>query len=263
MPMEERQKKMIVGGIVSAVIVGLVIFLILFFGEIGPFSKYIAPDDFWKKVEEIVEEEKTYNEQWYVKSERKGDKDMWSVELFGSKDKDRANDKNAEKTLSDGKIFARSKMTKAQNEDCSANFEVIKIHEKRDTKSEVTSYISHLIKHVEAAAFWKSVEEIRQRSEKIKQWYTKATHIQDDSEYWYVELYGSRNDKLADETNIEMTIKDGEKYMSSMMKMKTVDDFHAEHKAVCSLMTKAIGWAIKNADGKDVQYHSLKPTETI
>ena len=258
--MSSKQKKMIVGGIVSAVVVGLAIFLILFFGEIGPFSKFVAPDEFWKKVEQIVMDEKTYNEQWYIKSERKENKDLWSVELFGSKNKDRANEDNVDKTLSEGKMFAWSQMTKALDA-CPVNFKMEEIHHLKDTNDEVTLYINQLIKigtgsapEVEATDFWKTVEEIRQKSWDVKRWYAKAMPIAGDAERFNVELYGStRNEPVVDKNNIDQVISDGHKYMWSKMKMGDDDEFRADHALVCSLYPSRIN----DDDDMDVRYFEL------
>ena len=226
MPMEERQKKMIVGGIVSILVMVSIIFVFMFLAGAGPFSKYVEPNDFWEKVGEIVKEEKIYNEQWYVKSERKQDTDMWSVQLFGSKNKVPAKMGNAISTLIEGKKFVWSKMTKAQVEECSAKFKVSEIYVKKEGTRGVVSFINHLTmweapvpNKVDSKDFWKTVAEIRKNEKSYNHWYTKRTRIEDGAEGAFeVEFIGSREKKKSKRTKIEKTIREGKMFVWSIMK---------------------------------------------
>ena len=234
--MTSKQKKMIVGGVFSAVVVGLCIFLILFFVEIGPFSKYVDPEpfskyvdpeDFWKKVEEIVKEDKSYNEQWYVKSKRQQESNMWSVELYGSLDKDPATKDTVEKMIEESKMFAWSKMTKDQTDECSADYDMQEAIIEEDSKGDELSNVVRLTErvHVNSKDFWNKVDEIRKKETSYKQWYITRQKIRagNSGAGRRFVLLGSKDSKKANKASIEKTIKEAAKFICSDMKFQSRD----------------------------------------
>ena len=233
--MTSKQKQMIIGGILSTVVVGLIIFLVLFFGEIGPFSKYVAPDDFWKTVEEIMKEEKSYNEQWYVKSTRQPESDMWSVELYGSKDEEPATKDTVEKTIKESKLFAWSEMTKAQtDEECSTTLDAQEVDIETDSKGDELSIVlllthwvfSKPLFEVQPNDFWDTVAKIKRKETSYKHWYVAGKQMKPtyESGCWNFILCGSTEEILADKGSIEKTIEEATKFVWSDMKLSDYFD---------------------------------------
>lgn len=222
-PKTSKKKKIITGGMVSSVVVGLIIFLVLFF---GPFSKYVDSDDFWKKAEEIVKEERSFNKQWYVRFERQQETDKWLVKLYGSKNEELATKGTIEKTMTESKMFLWSEMTKAQTDEYSANLEVSNIDMEDESNGHDVLFVvllarllTPVLKDVEPETFWKTVAEIRGKESSCKQWYTTAQRIEGNEKPPIFEfvLHGSIDVNKANEGNIEMTIKKAMKFVQSKM----------------------------------------------
>lgn len=125
------KKKIIIGGIVITVAVGLTIFLVLFLGKQGPFFEWnttalidqeflkmllsalkldrypereVKSADFWTEAQKIKQSEEHTYKQWYVRCVGKGD--SHTVVWYGSKNKEPANEDNIEETIRQAKLFA-------------------------------------------------------------------------------------------------------------------------------------------------------------